>query len=102
MKRILATASALVTAVALSGAAAANPAAPPLAGAPTAIAAADMQMMVASTYANLREKPSTSSKILTKLSQGTKVDVMEKASGGRWLHVRANNMEGYIDQKLVK
>jgi uncharacterized protein YgiM (DUF1202 family) len=60
-----------------------------------------MQMTVAAPYANLREKPSTSSKILTKLSQGTKVDMVEKASG-RWVHVRANNMDGYIDQKLLK
>jgi uncharacterized protein YgiM (DUF1202 family) len=102
MQKIPATASALVIATALTSAAAANPAAPPLAGAPAPVMVADMQMTVTSPYANLREKPSTSSKILTKLPQGTKVDMLDKAVGGRWVHVRANNMEGYIDQKLLK
>ena len=61
-----------------------------------------MHMTVAVPYANLREKPSTSSKVLTKLSQGSKVDMVEKATAGRWVHVRANNMEGCVDQKLLK
>jgi uncharacterized protein YgiM (DUF1202 family) len=71
--------------------------------APTAPAfhtVADMQMMVAHSYAHLREKPSTSSKILATLNHGTKVDVIEK--GGKWTHVKANNMDGYISTNLLK
>jgi len=61
---------------------------------------ADMQMIVAHAYAHLREKPTTSSKILATLNKGAKVDVVEK--GGKWTHVKANNMDGYISTNLLK
>lgn len=62
---------------------------------------AEMQMTVSSKYANLREKPTTSSKILEKLNNGTKVDVIGKVAGGKWAHVKVDNMEGYISTKLL-
>jgi uncharacterized protein YgiM (DUF1202 family) len=63
---------------------------------------ASMQMEVAHSYANLREKPTTHSKLLAKLDKGTKVDVIEKVSGGKWTHVKVNSMEGYISTNLLK
>jgi len=64
--------------------------------------AANMQMVVAHSYANLREQPTTHSKLLAKLNKGTKLDVIEKVSGGKWTHVKVNNMEGYISTNLLK
>ena len=63
---------------------------------------ASMQMEVAHSYANLREKPTTHSKLLAKLDKGTKLDVLGKVSGGKWTHVKVNGMEGYISTNLLK
>jgi uncharacterized protein YgiM (DUF1202 family) len=64
--------------------------------------AANTQMVVAHSYANLREQPTTHSKLLAKLNKGTKLDVIEKVSGGKWTHVKVNGMEGYISTNLLK
>jgi Bacterial SH3 domain. len=53
-------------------------------------------------YANLRDKPSTSAKVLKKLTKGTKVAVLEKVAGGSWLHVKVGTLDGYVQAKLVK
>ena len=74
----------------------------PVPAAPGFQVVANMQMVVAHSYANLREKPTTHSKLLVKLDKGTKVDVIEKVSGGKWTHVKVNNMEGYISTNLLK
>ena len=65
---------------------------------------ADQEMIVSNSsgYANLREKPSTSAKLVDKLPEGTKVIVIEKVSGGTWVHVKVGNKEGYIKTKLLK
>ena len=63
---------------------------------------ATMEMEVAHSYANLREKPTTHSKLLAKLNHGTKVEVIEKVAGGKWTHVKVNGMEGYISTNLLK
>ncbi|HEX9449645.1 MAG TPA: SH3 domain-containing protein [Dongiaceae bacterium] len=76
--------------------------APQVAPASAAITVADMQAVVSHAYAHLREKPSTNSKILAKLNKGTKVDVIEKVEGGKWAHVKVNNLEGYIATNLLK
>ncbi|HVJ44387.1 MAG TPA: SH3 domain-containing protein [Dongiaceae bacterium] len=68
----------------------------------TAIAIADTQGVVTHAYAHLREKPSTSSKLLGTLKKGTKVDIIEKVEGGKWAHVKANNLEGYVATNLLK
>jgi len=65
---------------------------------------ADTEMTVQNSYgyANLRAKPSTSSKLVQKLQQGTKVTVIEKVSNGAWTHVKVNGKEGYVQTKLLK
>lgn len=68
----------------------------------TVIAVADTQAVVTHAYAHLREKPSTSSKLLGTLKKGTKVDVLGKVEGGKWTHVKANNLEGYVATNLLK
>ena len=68
----------------------------------SAIAVADTQAVVTHAYAHLREKPSTSSKLLGTLKKGTKVDIIEKVEGGKWAHVKANNLEGYVATNLLK
>jgi uncharacterized protein YgiM (DUF1202 family) len=75
---------------------------PQIAPASTAISVADTQAVVSHPYAHLREKPSTSSKILAKLNKGTKVEVIEKVEGGKWAHVKVNNLDGYIATNLLK
>ena len=69
-----------------------------------ALTVADTEMTVQNSYgyANQRQKPSTSSKLLQKLQQGTKVTVIEKVSGGAWSHVKVGDKEGYIQTKLLK
>ncbi len=65
---------------------------------------ADQEMTVSNSYgyANLRDKPSTSGKILDKLPEGTKVVVIEKVAGGTWVHVKAGDKIGYIKANLLK
>ena len=75
---------------------------PPAPAAPGFQIVASMQMEVAHSYANLREKPTTHSKLLAKLDKGTKLDVLGKVSGGKWTHVKVNGMEGYISTNLLK
>jgi uncharacterized protein YgiM (DUF1202 family) len=75
---------------------------PQIAPATGAITVADTQAVVSHAYAHLREKPSTSSKILAKLNKGTKVEVIEKVEGGKWAHVKVNNLEGYVATNLLK
>ncbi len=76
---------------------------PPPAGS-MALSVAEQEMTVSNKYgyANLRQKPSTSGKLLDKLPQGTKVLVIEKVSGGTWVHVKVGGKEGYIQAKLLK
>jgi uncharacterized protein YgiM (DUF1202 family) len=69
---------------------------------PMLVTVAATQMMVSSSYAHLREKPTTHSKMLGTLDHGTKVDVVEKVAGGKWVHVKANGMDGYISANLLK
>ena len=63
---------------------------------------ADTEMTVSNPYgyANLRAKPSTSAKVLQKLTKGTKVNVVEKV--GKWSHVKVGTTEGYVMTKLLK
>lgn len=65
-------------------------------------AAATMEMTVQVANANLREKPTTSAKILAKVPQGTKVAVTEVVDSGKWAHVTFNNLDGYIAIKSLK
>lgn len=67
---------------------------------PTQIA--DQQMTVAGSYANLRAKPTTASRVLARLPKGTKVTVIGKTSSRHWVHVMANGKSGYISAKLLK
>lgn len=63
---------------------------------------AAMEMTVAGESANLREKPTTKSKLLQKLPKGTKVIVTETVADGKWAHVQVNGKDGYILLKLLK
>jgi len=69
---------------------------------PAAIDIADTQAEVTHAYAHLREKPTTSSKLLGTLKKGTKLDVIEKVEGGKWAHVKAGNLDGYVATNLLK
>lgn len=75
---------------------------PQVASHQSAMTVADMQATVTHAYAHLREKPTTSSKLLGTLKKGTKVDIIEKVEGGKWAHVKANNLEGYVATNLLK
>ena len=63
---------------------------------------ADTEMTVQNSYgyANLRDKPSTSAKVVQKLPQGTKVTVVKVAGG--WAHVKVGDKEGYVRSQLLK
>ena len=95
---------ALAANLAVLGQASAGMIVPPLAMAPAVETIADVEMTVSNQYgyANLRQKPTTSSKLLDKLPQGTKVTVIEKVAGGTWAHVKVGGKEGYIQAKLLK
>lgn len=65
---------------------------------------ADVEMMVSNKYgyANLRQGPSTSTKLLDRLPEGTKVMAIEKVANGSWIHVVVGAKDGYIQAKLLK
>ncbi len=66
--------------------------------------AADVEMTVSNQYgyANLRQGPGTTNKLLERLPEGTKVIAIEKVAGGTWIHVKVGVKEGYIQAKLLK
>jgi uncharacterized protein YgiM (DUF1202 family) len=68
------------------------------------IAVADTEMTVRSSGGdvNLRLEPSTRSLVLDKLPRGTKVTVLNMVDGGKWVHVRVGDKEGYIARYLLK
>jgi uncharacterized protein YgiM (DUF1202 family) len=100
-----ALASAFAISIAAVGIAAAGIISPPnLSVVSLAQTVADQEMTVSNSYgyANLRETPSASGKLLGKLPEGTKVVVIEKVAGGTWVHVKAGNKIGYIKANLLK
>jgi uncharacterized protein YgiM (DUF1202 family) len=107
MKPLLPTAlaSAFVISIAAAGSAAAGVISPPnLAVVSLAQTVADQEMTVSNSYgyANLRDKPSASGKILGRLTEGTKVVVIEKTAGGTWVHVKVGDKVGYVKANLLK
>lgn len=107
MKPMLPTtfAVALAISIAAAGSAPADVISPPNPPAvPIAQTVADQEMTVSNSYgyANLRDKPSTSGKLLGRLLEGTKVVVIEKVPGGIWVHVKAGDKVGYIKTNLLK
>jgi len=100
-----ALACAFVISVAAVGSATAGVISPPdLPVASLAQTVADQEMTVSNSYgyANLRDKPSVSGKLVGKLPQGTKVVVIEKVAGGTWVQVKAGDKIGYIKANLLK
>jgi uncharacterized protein YgiM (DUF1202 family) len=104
MKKIATLSAAAITAVLMTGAAnAASPSTPAAStNAPVAVQTADVTMVVSHGYAHLRKDPNTKSQILATLKKGTKVDVLEKVSGGKWAHVKTDKFEGYVALSLLK
>lgn len=62
----------------------------------------DEVIIIYNDFVNLREKPSTSSKILEKLSFGDKVIFIEE--NGDWIKVKTDESEniGYLYSKILK
>jgi uncharacterized protein YgiM (DUF1202 family) len=88
-----------------SGTAAASPLSVPiLPSSQRIIAVADTEMTVRSGGGdvNLRLEPSTRSEVLDKLPRGTKVTVLNMVDGGKWVHVKVGDKEGYIARYLLK
>ena len=58
-----------------------------------AASAADLEMTVSNQYgyANLRQGPGTSNRLIERLPEGTKVMAIEKVSGGAWIHVKVGD-----------
>ena len=61
---------------------------------------ADQEMTVTGTAVNVRQHPTSSSKVLTKLNSGAKV--MAVGSSGSWTRVKINGMDGYISTRFLK
>jgi uncharacterized protein YgiM (DUF1202 family) len=105
MRKTLMIAAALSAVGALSGNASADlMRTPSIVVARPLLAAADVEMTVSNKYgyANLRQGPSTQTKLLDRLPEGTKVIAIEKVAGGAWIHVKVGDKEGYIQAKLLK
>jgi len=104
MKKIVSLSAAALAAIMLSaGAEAASPQVPSQpAGTSVSVPTADTMMVVSHGYAHLRKDPNTKSQILATLKKGTKVDVIEKVAGGKWAHVKADKLDGYIALSLLK
>ena len=107
MKPLLPTAlaCAFVISVAAVGSAAAGViSSPNLPAVSLAQTVADQEMTVSNSYgyANLRDKPSAAGKILGRLTEGTKVVVIDKVASGTWVHVKVGDKVGYIKANLLK
>ena len=50
----------------------------------------------------LRERPTSSSRILDRLAAGRKVPMIGRTEDGNWVHVRAGGHEGWIQAAAVK
>ncbi|HEX9103947.1 MAG TPA: SH3 domain-containing protein, partial [Polyangia bacterium] len=50
----------------------------------------------------LREKPTSSARILDRLPAGKKVPMLGQTDDGNWVHVRAGAHEGWIQAAAVK
>jgi uncharacterized protein YgiM (DUF1202 family) len=61
---------------------------------------ADQEMTVTGTAVNVRQHPTSSSKVLTKLNSGAKV--MAVGTSGSWTRVKINGMDGYISTRFLK
>ena len=99
----------IVAAISAIGAAAGNTSAGPMTALPIPIerpilSVAYTELIVDNTYgyANLRDRPSTSGKIVARLPRGTTVLVMGKTRSGSWFHVRTGDRTGYIKANLLK
>ncbi|WP_193224541.1 SH3 domain-containing protein [Bacillus sp. B1-b2] len=55
--------------------------------------------VLAGSSLNVRSTPSTSGKVLTKLSKDTVVTVMSESNG--WSKVKVNNIEGYVSSEFL-
>ena len=104
MKKIVSISVAAIAAVMLTtGAEAASPQAPASSGsAPVVVQTADAAMVVSHATAHVRKDPNTKSPVLATLKKGTKVDVIEKTSDGKWAHVKSGKVDGYIALSLLK
>lgn len=57
-------------------------------------------VIVSTTKANLREKPSTSSKIVGTVSKGIKLKVSDKRED--WFYITYKNIKGWVHSKTIK
>lgn len=73
-------------------------------GSTLALSVADGTMTVSSGGGdvNLRLEPSTRSQVIDKLPRGTKVTVINMVDGGKWVHVKVGDKEGYIARYLLR
>jgi len=99
----------IVATVSVIGAAAGNAsagliAAPPIPIERPIMSVAYAELIVDNTYgyANLRDRPSKSGKIVAKLPRGTIVLAIGETPGGTWIHVKAGGRNGYIKASLLK
>ncbi|MGN7939942.1 SH3 domain-containing protein [Metabacillus sp. 22489] len=49
---------------------------------------------------NVRQSPSTNAKVITKLTNGTKVVVYSESNG--WAKIKVNNIEGYVSSQFLR
>jgi uncharacterized protein YgiM (DUF1202 family) len=89
------------TSIASLGVAQAAPLGTPVFTAPSLLQkVADQEMTVVGTAVNVRQKPTTNSKVLIKLNSGSKVTAV--GSSGSWTRVKINGMDGYISTRFLK
>ena len=58
------------------------------------------QGTITASVLNVRSGPSTKHNIITTVSAGTEVDLLEKVDN--WYHIRYNNTEGYVNESYVR
>lgn len=98
----IALAASLVAAGSVFAGPIAVPSSPP--GSTLAMSVDDGTMTVTSGGGdvNLRLEPSTRSQVIDKLPRGTKVTVINMVDGGKWVHVKVGDKEGYIARYLLR
>jgi uncharacterized protein YgiM (DUF1202 family) len=100
--RVLMVAIAMgITSIVSLGSAQAAPLGTPVFAPPSLLQnVADQEMTVVGTAVNVRQHPTSNSKVLTKLNNGAKV--MAVGSSGSWTRIKINGMDGYISTRFLK
>ncbi len=61
----------------------------------------NLAVVIAPNYLNVREQPTTRSKVIGKLFKHSGVDLLEASPDGQWYHIVSNEVDGWINAGFI-